>query len=95
MNASSADLPANLKAFMTPDETAFDLFVRQRRPNPKTGLHRLDRFINNGNGFPIGESISITGHHGSGKTSLLHAIVAEAVLPYVKYCRVVAVRLYR
>ena len=73
----------DLKDFLLHDETSLDLLYRIHKLNARTGLKRLDRFINNGKGLFPGECVTVTGAHGSGKSSLLRAIAVNAVLPYV------------
>lgn len=73
----------DLKEFLLPDETSLDLLYRIHKKNAKTGLKRLDRFVNDGKGLSPGECATVTGAHGSGKSSLLRAIAINTVLPYV------------
>ena len=73
----------DLASFLSPDETAYDIVLRHCRRNPRTGVQRLDRFVNRGNGFPAGQCITITGDPGSGKSTLLQTLMLDSILPCV------------
>ena len=61
--------------------TAFDLLMLHNRPSVRTGLSRLDKLIRHGKGFPPGDCITITGEGGSGKSTLIRAMIIQAILP--------------